>query len=313
MTPSDASIPTSHRSQHRAMSIQKALLVEVKGAPFIVVTRPIPTPGPGEVLVKMAAAALNPIDHKMGVLGFRLDEFPAVLGIDGAGTVEALGEGVDSGELQKGDRVLFERLKFASDYGTFQQYALINAKRTYKIPATLSFEQAATFPLCLTTVAIGLYAPYGPRGGVAFTAPWQDGGLGKYKDRPALVIGGSGSVGQFALQMLKLSGFNPIIVTASTHNEAYVRAAGATHFIDYHTTPYDALSGAVARITSTPLPIVFDAIAHDDTQQAAWALTAPGGWQSVSGGLDGISDALEKVVKLQVSGAKMVARVDEPV
>ncbi|KAA1467072.1 NAD(P)-binding protein [Dentipellis sp. KUC8613] len=225
----------------------------------------------------MAAAALNPIDHKMGVQGFRLDVFPAVLGIDGAGTVEALGEGVDSDKLQKGDSILFERLKFASDYGTFQQYALINAKRTYKIPDTLSFEQAATFPLCLTTAAIGLYAPYAPRGGVALTAPWQEGGLGKYKDQPALVIGGSGSVGQFALQMLKLSGFNPIIATASAHNEAYVRVAGATHLIDYHTTPYDALAGAVAHITSTPLPIVFDAIAHDDTQRAAWELTAPGG------------------------------------
>ncbi|TFY50341.1 hypothetical protein EVG20_g11576 [Dentipellis fragilis] len=350
------------------MATQQTLFIPAKGAPFTLVTRPIPTPGPGEVLVKLAATALNPLDYFIQLVGFAIEEFPTVAGCDGAGTIEALGEGVEGTGRAKGDRVAFERLQFTSDYGTFQQYALIDAKRTYKIPAALSFEEASTMSLCLATAAIGLYTPHGPRGGAALTAPWEDGGLGKYKDQPALVLGGSSSVGQFVLQLLKLSGFSPIITTASARNEAYVRAAGATHVIDYQKTPYAELSGAVAQITSAPFPVVFDAIGFEDTQRAGWALVGPKGtlltvrepvvgkldteleggrrveyvwgvvnvmdreeggrkwadgmyagldailadghlrpnkWEAVEGGLAGIPEAVEKVGKLQVSGAKL--------
>ncbi|KAA1467071.1 GroES-like protein [Dentipellis sp. KUC8613] len=355
------------------MASQKALILTAKGAPFTVVERPIPTPGPGEVLVKLAATALNPIDYAIGLYGFAITEYPAIAGCDAAGTIEALGEGVEGTGPAKDDRVSFERLKFTLDHGTFQQYVLINAKRTYKIPAAISLEAASTMPLCLMTAGLALYGPHGPRGGAALTAPWTEEGLGKYKDQPVIVFGGSSSVGQFALQFLKLSGFNPIIATASAHNEAYVRAAGATHLIDYHTTPYAALPEAVAKITSAPFPLVFDAIANEETQRAAWGLTGAGGtlalvrapvvgepnvvldngrriafvwgavnymdeqaagrewadkmyagleafladgrlrpnkWEAVPGGLAGIPAALEKVAKLQSSGAKMVAKVD---
>ncbi|KAA1467074.1 GroES-like protein [Dentipellis sp. KUC8613] len=357
------------------MATQKTLLLPAKGAPFTLVTRPIPTPGPGEVLVKLVATALNPLDYFIQLVGLAIEEFPTVAGCDGAGIVEAVGEGVEGTGRAKGDRRgrAFERLQFTTEYGTFQQYALIKANRTYKIPAALSFEEASTMPLCLATAAIGLYAPHGPRGGAALTGPWLDGGLGKYKDQPVLVLGGSSSVGQFVLQLLKLSGFSPIITTASAHNEAYVRAAGATHVVDYHKTPYAELAGVVAQITSAPFSIVFDAIGFEDTQRAGWALLGPKGtlvtvrdsvvgqvdteleggrrveyvwgvvnvldreeegrkwadgmyagldvfladghlrpnkWQAVEGGLAGVSEAVEKVGKLQVSGAKMVARLD---
>ncbi len=87
------------------MASQKALIIPAKGSPFTLVERPIPTPGPGEVLVKLAATALNPIDYVMRLNGFAVTEYPAEAGIDGAGTIEALGEGVEGTGRSKGDRV----------------------------------------------------------------------------------------------------------------------------------------------------------------------------------------------------------------
>jgi Zinc-binding dehydrogenase len=126
--------------------------------------------------------------------------------------------------------------------------------------------------------------------------PFVADGQNKYRDQPILVIGGSSSVGQFgesyccpctsytyrqysyaALQFAKLSGFNPIITTASTRNETYVRSAGATHIIDYKNTPYSALGPAVAKITTVPMSFVFDAISTEDSQRAAWEILAPNG------------------------------------
>lgn len=80
-----------------------------------------------------------------------------------------------------------------------------------------------------------------------------------------------------AIQLAKLSGFNPIITTASAHNKAYCEAAGATHVIDYRSTPYSELASAVASITSRPIKIIYDAIAVPDSQIASWSLLSPGG------------------------------------
>lgn len=139
-----------------------------------------------------------------------------------------------------------------------------------------------------------MYQEVKRRGGIALTAPWEEGGLNKYAGQPAIVTGGASSVGQFgmqahfmtgnqradfmkAIQLLKLSGFSPIITTASKHNEAYVKAAGATHIIDYHDVPYSELSTAVKRITSEPISVIYDAVASPDVQKALWEILAPNG------------------------------------
>ena len=71
-----------------------------------------------------------------------------------------------------------------------------------KIPGSLSYEQAATVPLAFSTAAVGLYAPFAPRGGAGLAPPWEGGGRGKYAGKPALVIGGASSVGQFGVYVL---------------------------------------------------------------------------------------------------------------
>lgn len=72
-------------------------------------------------------------------------------------------------------------------------------------------------------------------------------------------------------------GFDPIISTCSQHNIEYVKAAGATHVIDYAAVPYASLPEAVRKITQKPVTIVFDAISVEETQNAGWAVLAPGG------------------------------------
>lgn len=65
-----------------------------------------------------------------------------------------------------------------------------------QFPTSLSFDEAATLPAAVSTAAIGLYAPKIAQGGAALTAPWKEGGRGKYTDEPLLVLGGSSAVGQ---------------------------------------------------------------------------------------------------------------------
>lgn len=82
---------------------QKALLLESKQGKYVVGTRHIPKPGPGQLLVKVKASGLNPVDWKIQKYGIIIEKFPAVNGCDAAGDVEALGEGVSG--FSKGDRV----------------------------------------------------------------------------------------------------------------------------------------------------------------------------------------------------------------
>lgn len=68
-----------------------------------------------------------------------------------------------------------------------------------QIPSKISWEEAATFGLPFATAALGLYQKLMPRGGIALTAPWDEGGYKRYVGQPAIVTGGASSVGQFGL------------------------------------------------------------------------------------------------------------------
>lgn len=86
-----------------APSSQKALLLDAKFGKFNVDNVPLPKPGSGEILIKIKAAALNPVDWKIQKYGFLVETFPAILGSDIAGDIEEIGEGVT--DFQKNDRV----------------------------------------------------------------------------------------------------------------------------------------------------------------------------------------------------------------
>ncbi len=79
------------------------------------------------------------------------------------------------------------------------------------------------------------------------------------------------------IQVAKLSGFSPIITTASAHNEAYLKSLGATHVLDRNAIPLSSLSSAVKEIIQEPIKLVYDAISDADTQNTSYAILAPGG------------------------------------
>ena len=82
---------------------QRALYLDKRFGNFVVQDAPIYKPGPGEILIKIQATSLNPVDWKIQKYGVFVEKFPAILGTDVAGDVEELGEGVN--EFKKGDRV----------------------------------------------------------------------------------------------------------------------------------------------------------------------------------------------------------------
>ncbi|KAJ6576889.1 chaperonin 10-like protein [Mycena vulgaris] len=254
---------------------QKALLLESKQGPFVLGTRPIPTPGAGDLLVKIHAAGLNPVDWKIQAYGFAVSDYPAVLGTDIAGEIESVGEGVEG--FQKGDRVFFQGPFNNGEFGGFQQYTLIAADIAGKIPANITYSQAATIPVTFTCVAIGLFAP--KPFGAGLEPPFD---RKPHHTGPALVIGGSASVGQYAIQLLKLCGFSPIVAYASARHAAYLTSLGATHVIDRSDTPLTApaLSAAFQALTFTApdnVKTIFDAVCSAEAQQAGYDLMAPGG------------------------------------
>ncbi|KLO11437.1 GroES-like protein [Schizopora paradoxa] len=247
---------------------QKALFLESLGGEFAVRSTEIYKPGKGEILVKVLAAALNPVDWKVPVYKLPyVQDYPAILGSDTAGTVEALGEGVTSFSI--GDRVCVNN-------SSFQQYAIVPAEIVAKIPDNITFEQASTVPLGLATAAEGLYGNANREETGAqklLPPPWEAGGDGAFKGKSIVVFGGSTSVGQYALQLLKLSGYSTIITTASLHNTDLVKSLGATHIIDRKA---DVVSEA-KKILGGPIDLVYDAVSTKETQVQALDIVASGG------------------------------------
>ncbi|KAI0671358.1 GroES-like protein [Trametes maxima] len=254
---------------------QNALVLPVKYGEWVLRRDfPVPSPGPKDVLVKIIATALNPVDWKVQRLGYVVESFPLVGGTDCSGIVEEVGSDVRT--VAKGDRVLYQGY-FENPKATFQQYGIVPAEIVAKIPDHISFEQAASVPLALDTAVIGMYNHNPQAQSLGFTAPWEEGGSTAFAGQPALIIGGASSVGQYAIQMAKLSGFSPVITTASLHNAALLKALGATHIVDRKLPP-ETIAEEVAKLAEgKPIEFVFDTISLSDTQQLGYDVLAPGG------------------------------------
>ncbi|KAJ2932483.1 hypothetical protein H1R20_g4578, partial [Candolleomyces eurysporus] len=254
------------------MSTQKALVFPKQFDQLELITTEIYKPGNDEVLVKIRSAALNPADWKIQKDPSFLKEYPILLGTDIAGEVVELGEGVT--QFAIGDRVLFEGIYGANRHNGFQQYAIAGVQTVAKIPPGLSYDEAASIPLALTTAYVGLYNT-NPHG-AGFDTPVNPGARGKYVDTPIVIIGGSSSVGQFTIQLAKLSGFNPIITTSSLTHEQFLKSLGATHVLDrFSPLTRDTIQALIG--SEKPLKVVYDAISTEETQTASFDLLSPGG------------------------------------
>ncbi|KAI0635552.1 GroES-like protein [Trametes polyzona] len=221
---------------------QKSLLLRKENSLYELGETPVPHPGPKDVLVKIMACALNPVDAHISeppYSKFLIQEWPHVPGSDGAGVVVELGSEVTDRKL--GDRVVFQG-EWRRHLATCQQYAVVPEDLTAivsspcpgRIPKNITFEQAATIPLALTTVVLVLYnqSPAPENLSLRLKPIWTPEGAKEFAGKPTLIVGGATSLGQMAIQLARLAGHNPIITTASPHNAPLLTSLGATHVLD---------------------------------------------------------------------------------
>lgn len=236
----------------------KAAVMQEAGAQNVVVDRSLAHLEKGEVGIKITATAINPVDWKMRDYKVFLSEFPAVAGSDAAGEIVAIGPEVEG--FKEGDRVFFQGILGKYDYSTFQQYCKIPAALVGKTPKSISDEQAAG--ISLATVAV-LTAFFDKSMGHGLTPPWDKDGSQVGKNKAIVVIGGSSSVGQYAIQMAKLSGFSKVITNSSAAHVDHLKSLGADVVLDRskQSEPSDFASA----VGDLPLAFVFDAISEKPT------------------------------------------------
>lgn len=174
-----------------------------------------PKPSYGEVLVKVIASAVNPVDAKIRAGGtWAKIEPPAILGYDAAGIIEEVGPGVK--EFKPGDEVYYTPEIFENPYGTYAEFNVVPAAIVAKKPKNLSFEESAAIPLA---------------GGSAWEALVRR--LQVRIGETVLIHGGAGGVGSFAVQFAKVAGAR-VLATASAHNLKFLKELGADVAIDYN-------------------------------------------------------------------------------
>src|SRR4051812_27123217 len=201
----------------------RAITYRQAGGPDVLqlTDRPVPEPGPGEVQVRLALSGVNPTDWKS-----RSTAQPGPSGQvpnqDGAGTIDAVGEGVDP--VLVGERVWVWEAAYQRPHGTAAEYTVVPARQTVLLGAAPSFELGASLGIpfltahrCLT-VAESLPDRIGP---------------GSLTGRTVLVQGGAGAVGNAAIQLARWADATVVATVSSPDKAQLAAAAGADHVVNY--------------------------------------------------------------------------------
>lgn len=198
----------------------KAIQIVEFGGPEVLKCAEVnePTPAASEVRVKLFAAGVNPNETyiRTGTYSFYIPELPYTPGFDGAGIVDAIGEGVT--HLNVGDRVFVAALLAKRNTGTYAQKVVCDANAVHRLPESISYEKGASLGIPALTAYRALFHR-------AKIKPGEN----------VLIHGASGGVGLLAVQMAK--GFGATVIgTASTdEGKALVKASGAAHVLDHIT------------------------------------------------------------------------------
>jgi NADPH:quinone reductase-like Zn-dependent oxidoreductase len=198
-----------------------AAIAESAQTPLVVRHIARPVPGKGQVLVRIHAAGVNPLDTKIaiGAGAHARQELPAVLGLDLAGTVVELGEAVDG--FTPGQEVFGMAGGIGGAQGTLAEYIAVDARLIASKPHALGMREAAALPLVFITAWEGLVDRANVRSG-----------------QRMLIHGGAGGVGQVAVQLAKARGAE-VYATGSAGNLDFIRSLGATA-IDYQAQGVEA-------------------------------------------------------------------------
>ena len=233
----------------------RAVVFDGKGAPEVLAPARLPVPAPllSEVLVRVVAAGINPIDAKTrsgaGIYG-ALGSFPSTLGFDFSGIV--VKAPYEAHPFPPGTPV-FGMVPFPRSGGTYAEYAVVPTLSVARKPASLSHVEAGGVPLAALT-AWGL---------VVETAHAHEG-------QRILIHAGSGGVGHFAVQFAAYFGAH-VTVTASARNASWLRELGASVVIDYATTRFEDVASEV--------DVVIDLVGnvHADTGTRSLGVLRAGG------------------------------------
>lgn len=198
------------------------------------IDKPMPKPGPGQVLVANQAIALNPVDWKICEWGHADWHQGTVPGVDGAGSISAVGEGVD---LPIGTRVAYHQS--LSRDGSFAEYCLLDADLVMHIPANLEATAAAATPCPALTASQALAK------------------IANGASRDVLVVGAGGAVGFYLVQLATQQGWR-VWATASEKHHARLKQLGAVGVFNYRANDWQA--DVQAALGERPLHAVFDTV-----------------------------------------------------
>jgi NADPH:quinone reductase-like Zn-dependent oxidoreductase len=232
----------------------KAIRIHNYGGPEVLHYEDAPRPKPqaGEVLVRVLAAGVNPIDWKVReghMKDFWPHKFPLIPGWDLSGVVEAVGPGLAAaGPFKKGDEVY--SVPDASRDGAYAEYIVVRESELALKPKSLHHVRAAAVPLAAVTAWQALF----------------DAGQLKRGQR-VLIHGGSGGVGHVAVQLAKWKGAH-VLATASTKSQELLRELGADEPIDYTKQKFEDVARDV--------DLVLDLIGGE-TQERSWSVLKKGG------------------------------------
>lgn len=235
----------------------RSMIIRDFGGPekFELADMPKPIPAPGQVLVKVKAASVNPIDFKIRTYpsNWAHVPIPAILGYDASGVIEAVGTGVT--HLLPGDEVFYCAKVFGRQ-GTYAEYHVEDADIVAKKPANLTFEEAASLPLAAMTA--------------------YDAVVTFFQTKPGdtvLIHAGAGGVGVFAVQLAKAAGAR-VLATGRTENEALIKGLGADEVIDYRTSKFE---DEVNRLTGGfGVDAAFDTVGGDTVTRSISCVRAYG-------------------------------------
>ena len=237
----------------------KAILMREPGGPDVLVESDLPRPeinGANDLLVRLAAAGVNPVDTKIRARGPLLpDVATTVLGCDGAGIVEAVGDEVR--RFKPGDPVWFCHGGLGGPCGNYAEYIVVDEAVAQPKPKSLDFVHAAAAPLVLITAWEALYD----------RARLHEG-------QTVLIHGGAGGVGHVAIQLARLAGARVATTISSPEKADYVHALGAECAINYRE---EDLIGAIADWTEgRGVDVAFDTVGPEVFQRSIPAMAVYG-------------------------------------
>jgi NADPH:quinone reductase len=210
--------------------------------------RPDPTPGPGEVMVRVMATSVNPVDTKIRGTGRGVaPALPAVLGADVAGTVAAVGAGVET--FRPGDEVYGCAGGVTGMNGALADYLLTDPALLAPKPPQLSWREAAALPLVTITAWEGL-----------FDRARVDAG------QNVLVFAGTGGVGHVAVQLAKAAGARVVATASSADKAEFARSLGADAVVDHRRS--EPADWVAAHTGGRGFETVFDTVGNENLDRA---------------------------------------------